>query len=246
MSGGSSDPGLAGRVAFVTGAARGIGKACVVALAEEGARVAVGYYHDKESAAELADSVESMSVKVDVTATEDVESAFGEIEGELGPVEILVNNAGLTRDRLLLRMREGEWDEVISTNLTGVFRCTKRALPGMLRKGWGRVVTIGSVVGTTGNQGQTNYAAAKAGVIGFSKSLAREVARHGITVNVVAPGLVETAMTSSLSPAARQALLDRIPLARPGSAEEVAEAVRFCARASYVTGQVIGVNGGLT
>ena len=238
---------LAGRVAFVTGAGKGIGRACVLALATEGARVAVGYYQDPDAASEVADSLkDAMTVKIDVNTTEEVGSAFTEIEGRLGAVEILVNNAALTRDRLLLRMRDGEWDEVINTDLTGVFRCTKRALPGMLKQGWGRVVTIGSVVGLAGNPGQTNYAAAKAGVVGFSKSLAREVAKHGITVNVVAPGFVETDMTSALSPASRQALLDRVPLGRPASSEEIAEAVRFCARSSYLTGQVIGIDGGLT
>jgi 3-oxoacyl-[acyl-carrier protein] reductase len=238
---------LAGRVALVTGAGRGIGRACVEALSDEGVKVAVGFLGDQDSATELAASCEEgIAVGIDVTNQERVNHAFGEVEQHLGPVEILVNNAGITRDRLLLRMRETEWDEVISTDLTGVFRCTKRALPGMLRGSWGRVVTIGSVVASAGNAGQTNYAAAKAGVVGFSKSLAREVATHGITVNVVAPGLVVTDLTSKLSPAARQALVDRIPMGRAGLAEEIAEAVRFCARASYLTGQVIGMDGGLT
>jgi 3-oxoacyl-[acyl-carrier protein] reductase len=238
---------LAGRVTLVTGAGRGIGRACVEALSAEGAKVAVGFLGDEDSAAELAASCkDGIAVRIDVEDQEEVDRAFGEVEERLGSVEILVNNAGITRDRLLLRMKEAEWEEVISTDLTGVFRCTKRALPGMLKGGWGRVVTIGSVVGSAGNAGQTNYAAAKAGVVGFSKSLAREVANHGITVNVVAPGLVDTDLTAVLSPAARQALLDRIPLRRAGQPEEIAEAVRFCVRASYLTGQVIGIDGGLT
>ncbi|HEX2258277.1 MAG TPA: 3-oxoacyl-ACP reductase family protein [Actinomycetota bacterium] len=238
---------LAGRVTLVTGAGRGIGRACVEALSAEGAKVAVGFLGDEDSAAELAASCkDGIAVRIDVEDQEEVDRAFGEVEERLGSVEILVNNAGITRDRLLLRMKEAEWEEVISTDLTGVFRCTKRALPGMLKGGWGRVVTIGSVVGSAGNAGQTNYAAAKAGVVGFSKSLAREVANHGITVNVVAPGLVDTDLTAALSPAARQALLDRIPLRRAGEPEEIAEAVRFCVRASYLTGQVIGIDGGLT
>lgn len=242
----ADDP-LGGRVALVTGAGRGIGRACVEALDEEGVRVAVGFYKDGEAASELAGSCkEAIAVRVDVGSTEEVNRAFEEVEQRLGTVEILINNAGLTRDRLLMRMRQDDWDAVIDTVLTGVFRCTKRALPGMLQAGWGRVVTIGSVVGSAGNAGQTNYGAAKAGVVGFSKSLARELARRGITVNVVAPGLVDTDLTAVLSSAARQALLDRIPLGRPGSAEEIAEAVRFCVRASYLTGQVIGIDGGLT
>jgi 3-oxoacyl-[acyl-carrier protein] reductase len=234
-------------VTLVTGAGRGIGRACVEALSAEGAKVAVGFLGDEDSAAELAASCkDGIAVRIDVEDQEEVDRAFGEVEERLGPVEILINNAGITRDRLLLRMKDAEWEEVISTDLTGVFRCTKRALPGMLKGGWGRVVTIGSVVGSAGNAGQTNYAAAKAGVVGFSKSLAREVANHGITVNVVAPGLVDTDLTAALSPAARQALLDRIPLRRAGEPEEIAEAVRFCVRASYLTGQVIGIDGGLT
>jgi 3-oxoacyl-[acyl-carrier protein] reductase len=238
---------LAGRVALVTGAGRGIGRSSVEALSAEGVSVAVGFLEDKDSATELAASCENgIAVRIDVCSQEEVNRAFDEVEDRLGTVEILVNNAGITRDRLLLRMRETEWEEVISTDLTGVFRCTKRALPGMLKGSWGRVVTIGSVVGSAGNAGQTNYGAAKAGVVGFSKSLAREVANHGITVNVVAPGLVDTELTSVLSPTARRALLDRIPLGRAGLPEEIAEAVRFCVRASYLTGQVIGMDGGLT
>jgi len=237
---------LDGRVAFITGAGAGIGKACAQVLCDEGARVAVGFVQDKEQALETAALCEgAIAVQIDVTDESQVSAAFDEIEAAMGPVEILVNNAGITRDRLMLRMSQDEWDQVLNVNLSGAFRCTKRALPGMLKGGWGRVINIGSVVGTTGNAGQTNYAAAKAGLVGFTKSLAREVARKGITANVVAPGLVDTAMTAVLSDAARKALLDRVPAGRPGTTEEIAEAVRFCSRASYVTGQVIGVNGGL-
>lgn len=238
---------LEGRVAFVTGAAGGIGRASAVALADGGAKVAVGFRSDKEGALETTTRcTDSAAVRIDVRDPAGIASAFDEIEHSLGSVEILVNNAGLTLDRLLLRMSEKDWAEVIETDLTGVFRCTKRALLPMLESGWGRIVNIGSVVGLAGNPGQTNYAAAKAGVIGFTKALAREVARRGITVNVVAPGLVDTNLTAALSPEARQALLERIPLGRAAAPDEVAEAVRFCARASYLTGQVIAVDGGLS
>lgn len=237
----------AGKVGLVTGASRGIGRASGLALAAEGIRVAVCYRQDKDGALETAAACPgSMTVQIDVTSPESVAAAFDEVEATLGPVEVLVNNAGLIRDRLLIRMREEDWAEVIETDLTGVFRCTKRALPGMLRAGWGRIVNLGSVAGTVGNPGQANYAAAKAGVIGFTKALAREVARRGITVNVVSPGLVDTALTADLSPAARQAVLDRVPMGRPATPEEVAEAVRFCVRASYMTGQTILVDGGIS
>lgn len=238
---------LEGRVAFVTGASRGIGRASVEALSEEGCRVAVGYRSDKEGAREVASAcAEGIAVRIDVTDGPGVTAAFDEVEMALGPVEILVNNAGIVRDRLLLRMTEEDWSEVIDTDLTGVFRCTRRALSHMVRAGWGRVISIGSVVGSAGNPGQSNYAAAKAGVIGFTKSLAREVGRHGVTANVVAPGLVETELTGSLSDKARGDLMKRIPLSRPADPEEIAEAVRFCVRTPYVTGQVIHVDGGIT
>jgi 3-oxoacyl-[acyl-carrier protein] reductase len=233
-------------VALVTGAGSGIGRASAVALAEEGVRVAVGYRGNKDGAQETVALCEgAMEFNIDVSSTESVSGAFDEIEQAMGPVEILVNNAGITRDGLLMRMGEANWDEVIDTVLKGAYRCTKRALPGMLKGRWGRVISIGSVVGTTGNPGQTNYAAAKAGLVGFSKALALEVAAKGITVNVVAPGLVETEFIANLPQAARDALQSRVPMGRAAAAEEAAEAVRFCARATYLTGQVIGVNGGL-
>jgi 3-oxoacyl-[acyl-carrier protein] reductase len=243
---------LEGRVALVTGASRGIGRACAVALASEGARVAVGFREDKEGALETVGQLPAgagaggIAVRIDVRDPERVAAAFDEVERELGPVEVLVNNAGATRDRLLMRLGEDDWTDIIETNLSGVFRCTKRALPGMLRNRWGRIVSIGSVVGTLGNPGQTNYAAAKAGLVGFTRALAREVAAKGITANVVSPGLVETEMTKGIKEAAREAMLDRIPMGRPGTPEDVAEAVCFCARASYVTGQTIVVDGGLS
>jgi 3-oxoacyl-[acyl-carrier protein] reductase len=241
---------VAGRVALVTGASRGIGRACAVALGGEGVRVAAGFREDKDGALEtlglLPVGSHGIAVQLDVRDPERVRAAFDEVERELGVVEILVNNAGATRDRLLMRMTEQDWSDIIETDLSGVFRCTKTAIPGMLRNRWGRVVTIGSVVGALGNPGQANYAAAKAGVVGFTRALARELAAKGITANVVAPGLIETDMTSEIREAAREALLGRIPMGRPGTPEEVAEAVCFCARSAYVTGQTIVVDGGLS
>jgi len=238
---------LEGRVALVTGASRGIGRASAIALAEEGARVAIGYRQDKDGALQTAESCkDGQVVHIDITEAESVAACFDEVEHNLGDVEILVNNAGITKDRLLIRMSEADWADVLETNLTGAFRVTKRAIPSMLKSRWGRVISIGSVVGSQGNPAQTNYAASKAGLIGFTKALAREVANHGITANVVAPGYVETELTAAeLSEPQRAALVDRIPLGRPASPEEVAEAVRFCARASYLTGQVIAIDGGL-
>ncbi|MEX0790357.1 MAG: 3-oxoacyl-ACP reductase FabG [Actinomycetota bacterium] len=240
------DAALDGKVALVTGAGGGIGRASAVALAAEGVRVAVGYRGNKEGALETVALCEgSMEFNIDISSTESVSGAFDEIEQAMGSVQILVNNGGINRDGFLMRMSESAWDEVIDVNLKGAFRCTKRALPGMLKGRWGRVINIGSVVGTTGNPGQANYAAAKAGLVGFSKALALEVATKGITVNVVAPGLVETDFITRLPQQAVDALMSRVPMGRGASPDEAAEAVRFCARAGYLTGQVIGINGGI-
>lgn len=237
---------LDGRVGFVTGASRGIGRASAQALAAEGVRVAIGYREDKDGAAAASALCPgSITVRIDVTVSESVAGAFDEIERSLGPVAVLVNNAGLRRDGLLMRMKDQDWDDVIAANLTGAFRCTKRALPGMLKARWGRIVSIGSVAGTWGNPGQANYAAAKAGLVGFTKSVAREVARHGVTANVVVPGLVDTAMTLDMPAAQREKLVERISMARSGTPEEVAGAVLFCAKASYMTANAVTVDGGI-
>jgi 3-oxoacyl-[acyl-carrier protein] reductase len=238
---------LSGKVALVTGAGGGIGRASAIALSEEGARVAVGFRGNEPGALETVKRCEgAIPVNIDVSSTESVVDAFKEIEQELGTVEVLVNNAGITKDGLLMRMSEQNWDDVLNVTLKGAYRCTKRALPGMLKGRWGRVISIGSVVGTTGNPGQANYAAAKAGLVGFSKSLALEVASRGITVNVIAPGLIETDFIARLNEAQREALASRVPMARSGSPEDVAGVVVFCARSAYLTGQVIGIDGGLT
>lgn len=244
---------LAGQVAVVTGASRGIGRATAIALARAGAKVVVNYRSQEEAAREVVDIIkqgggEALALKGDVSQREEAQAL---IEGTLtafGRVDILVNNAGITRDNLLLRMRHEDWETVLRTNLTGVFFCCQAALKPMFRQRAGRIINITSVVGLTGNAGQANYAAAKAGIIGFTKSLAKEVAPRGILVNAVAPGFISTDMTENLGEEVRRSFLERIPLGRPGEPEEVAEVVVFLASPAsrYITGQVIVVDGGLT
>jgi 3-oxoacyl-[acyl-carrier protein] reductase len=246
----SVSTGLQGRTALVTGASGAIGRACAVALAGQGARVVVAYGSDEQGAAETADQVksaggEAVVVQADLThptAAKELVAAAG-ADG----VDVLVNNAGLTRDGLLLRMRDQEFGEVLEVNLVAAFRCTREALRGMLRRRWGRVISISSVVGLVGNAGQANYAASKAGLIGLTLSVAREVAQRGITANVVAPGYVPSKLTDAMSEEAKQATLSGIPAGRLGTPEEVAAAVRFLAsgEAGYITGQVLAVDGGL-
>jgi 3-oxoacyl-[acyl-carrier protein] reductase len=242
-----------GRVAIVTGGGRGIGRAIAARLAEEGANLAVSYRSNDAAAEETAEKVRAAGVKCelfkgDVASPEDVAALFEGVSDAFGRVDILVNNAGITRDNLMMRMKEEEFDEVLRTNLKGTYLCTRAALRPMVRARWGRIVNVSSVVGLVGNAGQANYAASKAGIIGFTKSVAREVAQRGITVNAVAPGYVETELTGSLPEDVKDQIRSQVPMGRFGGAEEVAEVVAFLAGegAGYVTGQTIAVDGGMT
>ena len=242
-----------GRVAIVTGGGRGIGRAIAVRLAEEGAKVAISYRSNDASAEETAERARAAGVKCelfkgDVSSPEDVGALFTGVGDAFGRVDILINNAGITRDNLMMRMKEEEFDDVLRTNLKGTYLCTRAALRPMVRARWGRIVNVSSVVGLVGNAGQANYAASKAGVIGFTKSVAREVAQRGITVNAVAPGYVETELTVALPENVKEQIRQQVPVGRFGEPEEVAEVVAFLAaeEAGYVTGQTIAVDGGMT
>jgi len=239
------------RIAFVTGASRGIGRACALALSEAGAKVVLAARNLQkleETATVIREAGrEAFIVEVDLGSEESIREAFAKTAKEFGPVEILVNNAGITRDGLAVRMKRADWDAVVDTNLTGSFLCIQQVLQSMMRARWGRIINITSVVGRMGNAGQANYSASKAGLIGLTKSLAQEMGSRGITVNAVAPGFVETDMTSVLPDAVKEKLLGTIPLKRIGAPEDVAAAVAYLASdgAAYVTGHVLDVNGGL-
>lgn len=242
---------MSSRVALVTGGTGGIGTAIVKRLADMGHKVATNYRNEERGRAWQAKMKDAgydvFLAKGDVTSPQEAEAMVREVESALGPIDILVNNAGITRDNLLMRMKDEDWQAILDTNLTSVYRASKAVLRGMMKARKGRIVNIASVIGVTGNAGQANYAAAKAGIIAFSKSLAKEIGSRGITVNVVAPGFIATDMTADLPEAAKEAMLGQIALGRLGEPADIARAVAFLAGpdAGYVTGETLHVNGGM-
>ncbi|RXI98041.1 3-oxoacyl-[acyl-carrier-protein] reductase [Anaerobacillus alkaliphilus] len=243
---------LKGKAALVTGASRGIGRAIAIELARHGVNVAVNFAGNAQKAEEVVAEVQSfgvqaIAIKADVANSDEVTAMVKQTIEAFGSLDILVNNAGITRDGLIIRMKEEDWDAVINTNLKGVFNCSKAVTRQMMKQRFGRIINISSVVGVLGNAGQANYVAAKAGVIGLTKTLARELANRNITVNAVAPGFIETDMTDELPEEIKQELLKQIPLAKLGKAEDIASVVRFLVSedANYMTGQTLHVDGGM-
>ncbi|MCO6524415.1 MAG: 3-oxoacyl-ACP reductase FabG [Candidatus Schmidhempelia sp.] len=239
---------LSGKIALVTGASRGIGRAIAEKLAADGATV-IGTATTENGAQAISDYLgqHGKGLMLNVTDSQSIDNVLETIKAQYGDIDILVNNAGITRDNLLMRMKDDEWQAILDTNLTSVFRLSKALMRSMMKKRYGRIITVGSVVGTMGNVGQSNYAAAKAGLIGFSKSLAREVASRGITVNVVAPGFIATDMTNALTEEQKALTMAQIPSGRLGDPKDIANAVAFLAsdEASYITGETLHVNGGM-
>jgi len=242
---------FAGRVALVTGASQGIGRACALALSQSGVAVAAAA-RNQEKLSELVTFIEGTGAQaaafvMDVAEEEQIKSAIKAVIGHFGKIDILVNNAGITRDQLIMRLKRADWDAVLNTNLTSAYLCTQQVIGSMLKQRWGRIINITSVFGQTGQAGQANYASSKAGLIGLTMAIAREVGSRNITCNAVAPGFIETAMTSSLGDELKESAVKMIPLARVGTPEDVAHAVSFLASdaASYITGHVLNVNGGM-
>ncbi|GGQ31358.1 3-oxoacyl-ACP reductase FabG [Shewanella litoralis] len=239
---------LDGKVALVTGASRGIGRAIAESLQQAGA-VVIGTATSEKGAAAIQQYLgdKGFGMVLNVTDSQSVADLYSQIKEKAGDVDILINNAGITRDNLLMRMKDDEWQDIIDTNLTSLFKLSKPVMRSMMKKRFGRIISIGSVVGTMGNAGQVNYSAAKAGLIGFTKSLAREVASRQITVNAIAPGFIQTDMTDELTPEQQQAIMSQVPMERLGQAQEIANAVLFLASdsAAYITGETLHVNGGM-
>lgn len=240
------------KVALITGGSRGIGKAIALKLSKKGYDIAISYINNDEKAKEVIEEIEknnvkALAIKADVSKEEEVDKMMEMIKEQLGTIDVLVNNAGITRDNLLLRMKTADWDQVMDTNLRGVYLCTKAVARGMMKKRYGKIVNITSVVGISGNAGQGNYSASKAGVIGFTKSIAKELGSRGININAVAPGFIETAMTHVLDEDIKEEMIKTIPLNRVGKPEDVANLVAFlCSKESdYITGQIIHVDGGM-
>lgn len=243
---------LQGKIALITGAARGIGRTTAKTLASLGAKVIINYRSNEEEAKALLKEIQELGstgiiIKGDVADFEKCKEMVAEAVETMGTIDILVNNAGITKDGLIMRMKEEDFDKVIAANLKGTFNCIKHVTPIMIKKRYGRIINLSSVVGVTGNAGQANYAASKAGIIGLTKSVAKELASRGITVNAVAPGFIGTSMTEVLSESTKEAILNNIPLKRIGDPQEVADLIGFLAsnKASYITGQVINIDGGM-